>query len=168
VKLSGKQLYGAAVFALVLPTGWAFSRWVSSLLAQPPDRPSAFHGTRLGMSVTEVRATFVAASGAAAAGPAGTFSARPNGPSGWALDWRAGSSAGTVRQATFEFHEGLLVAVRAEIDRADELASTPRTTVTPGTVRRVTPRGDANFDVLILARSCPEHAEEVRNLLRTP
>ncbi len=153
MKVLGKQWYGAAVIALVLPTGWAFYRWVSSLTSS--DLPSTFHGIRLGMSVSAVRSGFDAA---------GRFEARPNGESGWALDWRA-ATPGRVRSATFEFHEGLLVAVRAEVDREDSLASRLGTTLTPGVVRRVTRRNDGAFDVLILARSCPAHADEVRRLI---
>lgn len=153
MKVSGKQWYGAAVIALVIPTGWAFYRWMSSLMSS--DVPSAFHGTRLGMSVADVRSHLE---------PRGTFSARPNGESGWALDWQS-AGAGSLHRATFEFHEGLLVAVRAEVDRGDLLARVVGTTVTPGIVRRVSRRADGAFDVLILARTCPEHASEVRRLL---
>lgn len=160
MKLSGKQLYGAAVFALVLPTGWAFYRWVSSLLSS--DLPSAFHGTRLGMTIADVRGRFESRS-------SGEFSARPNGESGWAIDWVSTSPAATtIQRATFEFHEGLLVAVRAEVDRNDPLASFVGTTATAGTVRRVSSRSDTTFDVLLIARACPTHAAEVRNLLRAP
>ena len=158
MKLSGKQLYGAAVFALVLPTGWAFYRWVSSLLSS--DVPSAFHGTRLGMSVAEVRSRFDARG-------AGDFHARPDVASGWSIEWTA-TSASAVRSATFEFHEGLLVAVRAVVDRSDALTRETGLTVTSGTVRRVTSRPDAAFDVLLLSRACPAHAAEVRSLLRSP
>lgn len=153
MKVSGKQWYGAAVLALVIPTGWAFYRWMSTMVSS--DVPSAFHGIRLGMSVADVRSGLRAH---------GTFAARPNGESGWALDWQ-GSDDSSLKRATFEFHEGLLVAVRAEVDRADPLASAPGTTVTSGVVRRVTRRADGGFDVLILARACPAHADEVRRLI---
>lgn len=153
MKVSGKQWFGAAVLALVIPTGWALYRWTSSLMSS--DVPSAFHGIRLGMSVVDVRSGLQ---------PRGTFSARPFGEAGWALDWQ-GADGSSLKRATFEFHEGLLVAVRAEVDREDPLASALGTTVTPGAVRRVSRRADGGFDVLILARDCPTHVDEVRQLI---
>ena len=161
MKLSGKQLYGAAVFALVLPTSWAFYRWVSSLLSS--DVPSAFHGTRLGMSVADVRSRFDARE-------AGVFHARPDVASACSIEWTQTPTERPtgVRSATFEFHEGLLVAVRAVVDRSDALTHQTGLTVTSGTVRRVSSRPDAAFDVLLLSRACPAHAAEVRSLLRSP
>jgi len=155
VRVSGKQWYGAAVIAIILPTGWAFYRWVSSLLSL--DVPSAFHGTKLGMSVADVRARFDAR---------GSFRARPDRESGWALDWTARDADSLVRSATFEFHEGLLVAVRAVVVEADAIADRDGMTTTAGTVRRVHRRADRLFDVLILSRGCPAHAAEVSRVLR--
>ena len=155
MRVSGKQWYGAAVIALILPTGWAFYRWVSSLLSL--DVPSAFHGTKLGMSIADVRTRFDVA---------GSFHARPDGESGWALDWTSRDADSAVRRATFEFHEGLLVAVRAVVAPTDAIASRDEMTTTSGTVRRVRRREDRLFDVLILSRGCPAHAAEVRRVLR--
>lgn len=155
MKVSGKQWYGAAMIALVLPTGWAFVRWVSSLLSV--DVPSAFHGTKLGMSVSDVRTRF---------DRPGSFHARPDGETGWAIEWNAADAAAGVRTATFEFHEGLLVAVRAVVEETDAIVSHAGTTTTPGTVRRVRRRADRAFDVLILSRGCPAHADEVTRVLR--
>lgn len=155
MRVSGKQWYGAAAIALILPTGWAFYRWVSSLLSL--DVPSAFHGAKLGMSVADVRARFDVG---------GSFHARPDGASGWALDWTATDASGSVRSATFEFHEGLLVAVRAVATESDAIADRAGMTTTAGIVRRVNRRSDRLFDVLILSRGCPAHAAEVSRVLR--
>lgn len=151
---NGVPLYGAAVLALVLPTGWALTRYLVGTLSR--DVPAAFHGVRLGMSAADVRSRFDVR---------GTFEARPEGPTGWALSFRANDGVAPIPEATFEFHEGLLVALRAKVRSEGLSGLSPGLTATAGTVRRIAPSDSGLFEVILLARTCPDHAAEVQRLL---
>lgn len=151
---SRKRWLGAAALALVVPTGWALVRSVSSLLSS--DDVTTFHGVRLGMPLSDVRARFDIP---------GTWQVRPE-ESLVAAEWAPRTTA-TVRSVRFEFHQGLLVAVRAVVAAQDSSATGERIHVTPGTVveRRPIPGGDVR--VTLIARSCPVHAPEVRRLIES-
>jgi hypothetical protein len=111
------------------------------------------HGVRLGMTPAEVRARFE---------PEGTFSMTPGDEGELRLDWRAVGEQ-VLTEARFEFHEGLLVAIRAK--HGAEATSVQRLEVSPWAVRVA--RVDANnrAETLLLARGCPAHESEVQELL---
>ena len=108
-----------------------------------------FHGARLGMTADETRARF-----------------EPGAPGKWlssggALEWTADDAAAPVAHARFEFHAGMLVAVRADVaGPSDPALESSRAVVV---ARR---RGQEHVAITILARDCPEHAGEVASLLR--
>jgi hypothetical protein len=112
------------------------------------------HGVRLGMTPAEVRARFE---------PEGAFSVTPGSEGEIRLDWRATGDQ-PVTEARFEFHEGLLVAVRAT-HGADTLVSVQRLDVSPWAVRVARVGDDNRAETVLLARGCPAHESEVQELL---
>jgi hypothetical protein len=106
-----------------------------------------FHGVKLGMTADAVRAHYDA-------------------PASFQTDGtvlKAVATAGDV--ATFEFHRGVLVAVRGTTLQAPMgLPSGIR--YSAGGVVEVT-KADAAYSFRWIARDCPAHAEEAETLLRT-
>jgi hypothetical protein len=113
-------------------------------------------GVRLGLSASDTRARF-----------------RPEGEGTWqmrsapapALEW-SGSGSGTLpKRASFEFHQGMLVAARYELPgEAAAARGRPLEATTSLVVARQALEG-GGVRVVVLSRSCPEHAAEVRGLL---
>ena len=124
---------------------------------------SVFRGAYLGMTAPELRHRF-------APGSDGHWAASTSQVGEEALVWTADTAASPVAHAAFEFHDRLLVAMRADVaDTAPEATEPPRT-VTPITVRVHGPAAGAGADpgqtaLTILARDCPTHAPEVARLL---
>ncbi len=81
------------------------------------------------------------------------------------LEWVAGDpGAARVTTAKFEFHLGMLVAVRAHLR---EPVAAARIDVTERTVTSRSPTGPtptAGSDLVILARDCPTHRDEASAL----
>jgi hypothetical protein len=137
--------------AIVLTTLAAFTA-IAGLAA--PD-PGTVRGVRLGMTTDQVRQRFEAGAPASwRTEIAGTDLTLIRAPGG-SLD----------REARFEFHDGMLVALRMDLpEHAPEAIGDPiwsstatviaRSRVEPGRVRFV-----------VLARDCPTHAEEAARIL---
>ena len=129
---------------------------------------SRFRGTYLGMTAPEVRQRF-------AAGAPGHWAASTSQVGEEALLWTADGAAAPIAHAAFEFHDRILVAVRAELASDTPEASGPPRMVTPVAVRALaddrsdapTVGRDAPRSLTILARDCPTHASEVARLLAT-
>ena len=116
-------------------------------------------GVRLGMTPRDVRDRFDPEA-------AGTWKTNvATGPSAnddTVLEWTssAGAEKSKATDARFEFHLGMLVAVRAHLregSTAEHIDTTPRTV----TLR--TPQGGGT-EVTLLARDCPTHHEEAESL----
>lgn len=77
------------------------------------------------------------------------------------LEWQSQGPRGRVSDARFEFHLGMLVAVRAHTQ--DRITS-ERATVTTKTVfvERPAERGS---EIVLLARDCPTHHDEAEALV---
>lgn len=114
-------------------------------------------GVRLGMSPRDVRDRFDG-------GGPGAWQTKVGGGAGatddTVLEWSAIGEATRATTARFEFHLGMLVAVRAHLR---EPAGAERVDVTPKTVAVRGP-GGGGTDVTILARDCPTHHEEAQSL----
>lgn len=117
----------------------------------------ALPGVRLGMSPRDIRDRFDE-------GGQGTWQTKVGGGAGASddtvLEWTATSPQSRATQARFEFHLGMLVAIRAHLREgipAERVESTPKTV----TVR--TPQGGGT-EVTLLARDCPTHHEEAESL----
>lgn len=117
-------------------------------------------GVRLGMTPRDVRDRFEP-------GGEGTWQTRVGGGAGatddTTLEWSASSEAGRVSRARFEFHLGMLVAVRAHLRSP---AGSTDVSATPKTVTARTPGGPGKggTEVTILARDCPTHHDEAELL----
>lgn len=115
----------------------------------------AFERVRLGMSPRDVRARFAEAG-------QGTWqtSLGSNASDDTVLEWASSSPTSSALHAKFEFHRGMLVAVRANL--RDTLLGS-RLEVSPHTVATQVPsRGGT--DVTILARDCPTHHSEAESI----
>ena len=112
---------------------------------------------RLGMAPADVRDHFA-----------------PGGPGAWqtsvgkaaddtAIEWSATGHSGVVKHARFEFHVGMLVAIRATTTEhavdAERIAVSSSRVV----VRRAAPGGGTSIEVF--ARDCPTHRDEVTALI---
>ena len=120
---------------------------------EPPD---TFHGVRLGMTPGDVRARFQPPSGAD--GPA-SWRAVPGGEG--MLEYSVPSRE--VPKVRFEFHSGMLVAVRATLAPGDLAARGARRDLQPGSVLVRAPRGAA-VELTWLSRDCPTHKPEADRL----
>ncbi len=118
-------------------------------------------GVRLGMAPRDVRDRFDA-------GGEGGWRALVGGGAGASddtvVEWSAKGDRSRVSHARFEFHLGMLVAVRAHLR---EPMGEARTDVTPKTVTVVTPAAGGT-DVTMLARDCPTHHDEAESLVAKP
>jgi hypothetical protein len=155
VVASRNRWFGAAAIALVVPAGWAL--WRLGDAVREDQSIATFHGVRLGMTPSDVRARYALA---------GDFRASTTEGGEYLLDFSPTAPAeASVRSARFEFHLGLLVAVRAELTPEDPWASTEGVAVTESAVRETTMQSADRVHVNLIARNCPTHADEVRRLL---
>ena len=113
-----------------------------------------FHGVKLGMTAGDVRERF--------RGPAGAWKATTG--EEMLLDYSP--DTGGAPKVRFEFHAGMLVAIRAKLDLHDpSAAASARREVTPGAV--LTREADRQSVSLVwLSRDCPTHKEEAERLVR--
>ena len=141
---------GSLALALVLA--------LAGLTACERDAPNeVIPGVRLGMAPRDVRDRFDG-------GGEGAWQTKVGGGAGASddtvLEWSAAGEKTRATHARFEFHLGMLVAVRAHLRdpiRARQVDLTPKTV----TVR--TPEGGGT-EVTILARDCPTHHDEAEAL----
>ncbi|MDF2691630.1 MAG: hypothetical protein K0S65_13 [Labilithrix sp.] len=75
------------------------------------------------------------------------------------LEWTSRTASSPVTQARFEFHLGMLVAIRARL-----AATTPESvSATPKTVTIKAPASEGGTSVTVLARDCPTHKDEAES-----
>ena len=114
-------------------------------------------GVRLGMAPRDVRDRFDG-------GGVGTWQTKVGGGAGASddtvLEWNASGEKTRATHARFEFHLGMLVAVRAHLR---EPIAASRVDLTPKTVTLRTPEAGGT-EVTILARDCPTHHDEAEAL----
>ena len=153
---SHRRWYGAAAIALVVPAGWALVRLIAEL--QATDHPFAMYGARLGLTAAQLRDDFqLAGEWALATDEVGALT----------LTWAPSSveEADAPSSAIFEFHEGLLVAMRFRVPSGASIASGDPLVVVPDAVLHREPLLGGEVEVTVIARNCPTHAEEVSRLL---
>jgi hypothetical protein len=131
-----------------------------SLMACSRADPDALPNVRLGMAPRDVRARFEP-------GGAGAWQTSVGAGDDTVLEWTARDPAARVEHARFEFHLGMLVAVRARLregegsGKGEQVQATPRTV----TVRRPAPAdAPGATELTVLARDCPTHKEEAETL----
>jgi hypothetical protein len=112
-------------------------------------------GVRLGLSASAVRTRFQEPS-------LGKWESAPSATAeDTALAWRAVSGP---EEARFEFHSGMLVAVRAVLRSSDPAAARAPVEVSPAIVRTRSEGESGTVKVTILARDCPTHHAEAERL----
>lgn len=117
------------------------------------EEKDAIPNVRLGMAPRDVRERF-----------------QPGGEGSWqtalgtgddtVLEWTARDAKSPVAEARFEFHLGMLVAIRA---RLNETVSREDVSATPKTVTVKAPAHEGGTSVTVLARDCPTHKEEAES-----
>jgi hypothetical protein len=152
----GKKALLAALVLVALAAGVVVARASLKRGGESTDL-GTFHGARLGMTASAVRARFVE--------PAlGTWQSLPRIAGDEVLAWSASKGEENVR---FELHSGMLVAVRATVAATDDAATRPALETSRAVVRtRATDGGLVH--VTILARDCPTHAAEAARLAAGP
>ncbi|MCS6901733.1 MAG: hypothetical protein RMJ98_07540 [Myxococcales bacterium] len=147
----GESPRRAPWLALLVPLLCALLWWFLR-----PTSTTHLRGVRLGLSAADTRASFQAPS------PGSWASEMTPEPS---LRWQ-GPPGAPVSQATFEFHQGMLVAIRLRVAPGSPEAKGPKVEVTSARViaRKKEPSGEVT--VSMISRSCPAHAAEVNRLLR--
>lgn len=126
-----------------------------------PPSSEPFPGVRLGMTPRDVRDRFEV-------GSEGSWQTKLGGGAGASddtvLEWRASSDKTQATSARFEFHLGMLVAIRARLREglaAEQVEATPKTV----TLRSPGAAGLGGTEVTVLARDCPTHHEEAESLV---
>jgi hypothetical protein len=156
--LTSTPVLAAAVGALAV---------ASSVLARraPVD---VLHGVRLGMTPSEVRASFDGGMAGDAGRPGGEARGRweaAPGCAGGALVWTGeGASPEGVRWARFEFHDGQMMAARLRVAAADPSARGDHLVSSSTAVLAREPT-EAGAALVLLARGCEQHEAEVTALL---
>ena len=122
-----------------------------SLLVVGCDRTDAeaIPNVRLGMAPRDVRDRFQP-------GGEGSWQTALGNGDDTVLEWTAKDATAAVKDARFEFHLGMLVAIRAHLAAAsakDDVSSTPKTVTLRGP-------GEGGTVVTVLARDCPTHKDE--------
>lgn len=136
----------ASLFAVALVLG----------LGACSTEPDAMPNVKLGMAPGDVRDRF-----------------EPGGPGRWqtsvgaaaddtAIEWKAKDGSAKVREARFEFHLGMLVAIRATTN--EPAPPSERVVATPATVTVRRPGMSGGSEIAVLSRSCPTHQEEAAKL----
>lgn len=119
--------------------------------------PDAIPNVKLGMAPKDVRDRFEPG------GPGAWHSAVGKAADDTALEWKATDGSARVKEARFEFHLGMLVAVRATTNEPAPADETISTTPASVTVRRAAPSGPGR-EIAVLSRDCPTHKDEAAAL----
>jgi len=109
---------------------------------------------KLGMTPGDVRAKIDL--------PPGTWRANPG--EEMTLDYSP--TTGDVPKVRFEFHSGMLVAIRATLPTNDPAASSIPLEVTPGAVISREKSGPQSTALTWLSRDCPTHKDEAARLVK--
>ena len=149
------------------PNGWSLKRVVTNLLALALFtlacsrlEADALPNVRLGMAPRDVRDRFEPG------GQGSWTTSVGGGAEDTAIEWKATDAAAKVHAARFEFHNGMLVAIRATTADAppasEQIAATPTTV----SVRRAATGPERGTELAVFARDCPAHKEEAQALAR--
>lgn len=139
---------------VLVPAMLALGALVSSILTGS-ETPGSLRGARLGMTPDRVRDRF-------AGGETASWETEIVGPDLTLIRAPGGS---LDRETRFEFHGGMLVAIRADLPADAPEASGAAVEISAASVvsRERTP--DGRVRLRVLARDCPTHAEEVSRVL---
>lgn len=114
----------------------------------------AVPNVRLGMAPRDVRERFQP-------GGEGTWHTALGAGDDAVLEWTARDATPRIAQARFEFHLGMLVAIRA---RMSESSAGEHITLTPKTVTARVSAGQGGTSITVLSLDCPTHKDEAESL----
>jgi hypothetical protein len=114
------------------------------------DAKDAVPNVRLGMAPRDVRERFQP-------GGEGTWQTALGVGDDTVLEWTSRDAKSSVVQARFEFHLGMLVAIRA---RLYDSSTAENVSLTTKTVTVRAPAREGGTSVTVLARDCPTHKSE--------
>ena len=159
----------AASIGVAIAIGFGGAAVAGAIRAQSP-QITAFRGARLGMSPRDVRDHFEPLGPGrwqtqTATAPGGSFPASPERARQTADVTLAWAADGGDTRARFEFHAGMLVAVRTALPAASPLAAGAALETSPAAVLTRAARAPGEISLTILARDCPTHAVEVQRAL---
>lgn len=97
-------------------------------------------------------------------GASGTFDTEAG--KGVKLHWTSNSRT-SVNEAEFEFHNGMLTYIHADVSNVDPAAVGPALWIGPTSVVERKPT-QGTMRVLSIARDCPEHADKIKELVTQP
>lgn len=117
------------------------------------DEREALPNVRLGMAPRDVRERFQP-------GGEGTWQTGVGSGDDTVLEWTARQPTSVVAHARFEFHLGMLVAIRA---RLNEKVAREDVSATTKTVTIRAPAAEGGTAVTVLARDCPTHHDEAES-----
>lgn len=117
------------------------------------DEKEAVPNVRLGMAPRDVRERF-------APGADGAWQTALGTGDDTVLEWTARQPSSPVAQARFEFHLGMLVAIRA---RSNGTSAGEQVSTTPKTVTIKAPAPEGGTSITVLARDCPTHKDEAES-----
>jgi hypothetical protein len=137
--------------ALLLPAALALGAWL--LASGGGETVGPVRGLRLGIAPGQAREAL------RTDGP-GSFSTLAMGED-FALVWTPDAGGGELSLARLEFHLGQLVAVRLTLTPAAPEADGPELEISEASVLTREPT-QGGVELTWLARSCPTHADEVR------
>lgn len=121
-------------------------------------RGLSIHGVWLGLTALQVQRRFEDA-------PYGEFSELKGCSSPTLLWQRRDEGKTTIRSARFEFHDGMLVAMRMRLAATDPLSRGPRLETSTGSLLGRATTADRDTALVWLVRDCDSHAEEAAELL---
>lgn len=139
---------------VLVPAILALTALVSSILSGS-EAPGSLRGARLGMTPDQVRDRF-------AGGGDASWRTEIVGPD---LTLIRGASGSLDRETRFEFHAGMLVAIRADLPADAPEARGEALEISPASLVARSSGEDGRVLLRVLARDCPTHAEEVSRVL---
>ncbi|UJR80934.1 hypothetical protein [Sandaracinus amylolyticus] len=140
---------------VLVPAMLALFALISSMLQGSDETAASLRGARLGMTADQVRERFDE-------GAQASWRTEIVGPD---MTLIRGPSASLDRETRFEFHNGMLVAIRAELPPDADEARGGAVEISPAAVIARTNDGRGRVHLRVLARDCPTHAEEVSRVL---
>lgn len=144
-----------SIFALALGLALALAVPAASTGCARTDGAEALPAIKLGMSPRDVRARFETAT-------QGSWTTKIGSSPGddTILEWVAADPASAkITTAKFEFHLGMLVAIRAHL-REPVAAEVVDLTAKTVTSRAPSAASGSGSDLVVLARDCPTHRDE--------
>lgn len=139
---------------VLVPALFALGALVSSLLSGS-EAPGSLRGARLGMTPAQVRDRF-------AGGEPASWETEIDGAD---LTLIRGPSESMDRSTRFEFHGGMLVAIRADLPEDAPEARGEAVEISAASVVVRDPAPGGRVHLRVIARDCPTHAPEVSRVL---